>query len=618
MLYDALDASDDLILVLEHAGESDEEPLIAASNEAFCRASGLSSGKLVGTPFTALGVGADCQAIVAASRERRSFRSDMLCRRDAGTPFWFGLHLMPVPNSSPPCSIILGRDISQQRLDRRQHAAIQGLLAKVFVAVQTPVAIVDAQGAVKMNNPALDRLLGAVPGGLNGRPAIGLVAPDSQAAVSQARDRQVATGEEYRIKVRLLHADGSLVPVELASAVVRQDDLRRFRVITFTPLLEPKPPRQVTAPLPMKVVVAGRIKLIGLEDVRASLGGRWPQVADRVLRSAEHVIRQRCGSQDTWCRTKDSSFVVCFANATENEAAFRAATIARDIRTRLIGEGEAPSTAHASAITATIEVADVPGETPDALGDLIGERLNVRLAEIEERARVTLAAAVHGASCKLSAVHAVSLDNTVAHFATLPRRLEHQIQCALAALPFREAQEFDFDRLVLATAAHQEVVRIAGGDLRMMFVPVSFGVFYHRHALDRYLAACQDLDERLRKHLVLVLIDVPQGVPRSRVLDCALRLRPLCQTVCYQADNLELPPIEFSLLGDSFVVAHEVDLRHWDLDDLVKLEKLIGMAHAHRSRMLVHHVSSRAKAGRLLKLGVDMVALHDVDATDMR
>jgi PAS domain S-box-containing protein len=656
MLYDALDASDDLVLVLEHVGESDDEFLIAASNEAFCRASGLDSETLTGKPFTALaardtGV-KNCQAVVAASRERRSFRSDMLCRRTAGTPFWFGLHLMPVPDSTPACSVILGRDITQQRRDRRQHAAIQSLLAKVFVSVQTPVAIVDELGAVLMNNPALDRLLGALPGSMAGKAAIGFVAPDCRDAVNRARQRQAETGEEYRIETRLLRADGSLVAVEAVSTIAEQEDLKRCRIFMVTPLSdsrlsdsklpeskltvsnvsdpkqpdsspseskpsesnlpEAKTPAESAIPRPMRVLVAGRIKLIGLEEVKASLGSRWPAMADRVLRSAEHIIRRRCGPQDTWCRTKDSSFVVSFADAGENEAAFRAAAIAREVRTRLIGEGETPATAYASAITATIEVPDVSGTTLDARNNLIGERLNVRLAEIEARARTTLAQAVHDASCEVSPVHAGAVGKIVAHFASLPRELEHQVQCALVALPLREAQEFDFDRLILATAAQQMVAKIASGGLRTMFVPVSFSVFQDRRILDRYLAACQALDERLRQHLVLTLTDTPQGVPRNRVLDCVLRLRPLCRTVCYQADNLEVPPIEFSLLGDSFIVTHEADLRQWDLDHLVKLEKLIGLAHAHRGRTLVRQVSDRAKAVRLLKLGVDFVALNDL------
>jgi len=614
MVYDALDASDDLILVLEHVGERDEDLLIAAGNEAFFRVSGLSSESLIGTPFIALAIdpGAKaCRAIVAASREHLSFRSDMLCRRSEGVPFWLGLHLMPVPDSTPPCSVVLGRDISKQRRDRRQHSAIQNLLAKVFVTVQTPVAIVDEQGAVVMNNPALDCLLDTIPGSLNGKSAIGFVAPDCRGAVIRLREPQIKAGENYRIRTRVLRADGRSIPVELISTIVESDDLKRCRIVTVMPMSEPGVPMQSAAPQPMKTLVAGRIKLIGLDDVKTALGDRWPVVADRVLRSAEHIITRRCGPHDTWCRTKDSTFIVCFANATQNEAAFRAAAIAREIRNRLIGEGETPATAYTSAITTTIAVPDLPGAAPDALGEMIYQTLNGSLAEIESRARSTLARVVRDASCVISPVHAGALGKVVADFASLPQELEHQVRCALVALPMREAQEFDFDRLILATSAQQILTKLAGGGLRTMFVPVSFEMFHDRRTMDRYLAVCRTLDERLRKHLVLTLTDLPQGVPRNRILDCALRLRPLCRGVGYQANNLELPPVEFSLLAGSVVVVHEADLRQWSLDDLVNLEKLIGVVHAHRGRTLVWQVSSKAKAIRLLKLGVDMVSLND-------
>jgi PAS domain S-box-containing protein len=604
MLYRALNGSDDLVVILEQTGDATDDLLIAASNDAFCRAANADFAELIGKPFLGLAAPeadpATCLALLRAAHERCSFRSELLCSRQRGPPFWLGLHLMPVPQSVPPCSLILGRDITEGRRDRQQHAAIQGLLAKVFVSVQAAVAIADEDGAILMNNPALDHLLGYPVGGLVGHTAQEVVAPEFHAAVAAARARQSSVGQSLRLKAELLHIDGSRVPVEIAATMVQRDDLKRFRITTFTPAA-----KSAVA----KVLVAGKIKLIGLEDVKASLGDRWPAVAARAMSSAEHVIRRRCGTHDTWSRTADSGFLICFGEATEDEAAFRASAIAREIRSRLIGEGESPAAAQVSAVTAAVDMPDSAGQTQDMIAAAIMQRLNAQLAEIERRARDCLAEAMHSASCELTAIHSRHLSEIVGHLAALSSDLERRIQSALVALPPREAQAFDFDRLMLRLAATQVVSAIGAGDRRPVLVPIDFEVFLDRRCGERYVAACQELDERLRPQLILVLTRLPHGVPKNRVLECVMRISPFCHKVGFEAMELDLPPVEFALLSGSMVIVRQEALNRWDQDDLAKFGRLVSTVHTARGRVLVRQVGSWDNARRLLKLGADLISV---------
>ena len=265
--------------------------------------------------------------------------------------------------------------------------------------------------------------------------------------------------------------------------------------------------------------------------------------------------------------------------------------------------------AHVTAIAAAVDMPHRPDQSPDMLATAIGERLNARLAEIEGRARETLRTAVSTARCELAVVRSRHMSEVVGHLATLPRKLEHDLQCALAALPAREAQAFDLDRLVLGVAAEHVVAGLGSGDARPILVEVDFEVFLDRHSTERYVAACQQLDERLRPRLVLVLSRMPFGVPKSRVLDCVMRLRPFCHAMGFQAEAVELPPVEFSVLGASIVVVREADLNGFAAEELAKLDRLIAVVGAHRARVLVRQVSNWDNAKRLLKLGVDLVAL---------
>jgi PAS domain S-box-containing protein len=128
MLYDTLERSDDIVLILEQRGDAAEDIVIASANGAFCRTSGHQQPDLIGRSLPSLAASdADpsrCAEIVRAVHECRSFRSEMLCRRVNGASFWLGLHLMPVHDAMPPCFVILGRDITEslQRASSRRRS----------------------------------------------------------------------------------------------------------------------------------------------------------------------------------------------------------------------------------------------------------------------------------------------------------------------------------------------------------------------------------------------------------------------------------------------------------------------------------------------------------------
>src|ERR1700749_2812634 len=136
IVFDTLDYSDDLILVLEQIDESASGITIAAANDAFCRASGYDHLEIVGLPVQSLAAPAPglpgFANVVRAAHELKSIRTEVLCIRPNRTQFWLGLHLMPVQGSTPQRFVILGRDITESLQARQQQAAVQGLLAKVF------------------------------------------------------------------------------------------------------------------------------------------------------------------------------------------------------------------------------------------------------------------------------------------------------------------------------------------------------------------------------------------------------------------------------------------------------------------------------------------------------
>jgi len=251
-------------------------------------------------------------------------------------------------------------------------------------------------------------------------------------------------------------------------------------------------------------------------------------------------------------------------------------------------------------------VPQVPGQTADMLAATINERLNSRLAEIEAKARETLRQAVQVTTCRLEPVRSRRTREVVAHFVRLPHECELRILAAYSALPANERQSFDFDRLVLGVAAEQAITAIAKGGSHLVLVNVDFEVFLERRRTERYVAACQALDSRLRERLVLVLCGMPHGFPKSRVLECVMRLRPFCHGVGFQSDSMDAPAVELSLLATAIVVLRSDGRAARDID---KLTELVNRLHAYQARILVRHVASWEDAKPLARIGVDLISM---------
>ena len=267
------------------------------------------------------------------------------------------------------------------------------------------------------------------------------------------------------------------------------------------------------------------------------------------MATAEHVIKSRCGRSDTYARTPEGDFLICFGPGTnEDEAAFRAASIAREIRVRLIGDGQDSGTADVSAITTAIELPDGPPKTQDLLTAALNDRLNARLAASETRAREILTSATTTAVCELEPVYGARSSQPVAYYAQLPSDLDQRLQAAYGALPAAERAACDYDRSGArgrGRAGHCYAHQRA----RTIFVDVSFEVILDRHLEERYLATCRSLDQRLRDRLVLVVNGVPQNCPQFRLFDWVTRIRPLCHGLGFQLEALEAPRFDLMALG---------------------------------------------------------------------
>jgi PAS domain S-box-containing protein len=601
LTYQAMAGSDDIVLVLERDDSLEaNDAIIVATNAAFRRASGYSDDQLVGhTVADFFPVPANAETLTTAIRGSGSLRSELACRRADGTTFILGMHLMPAPRRTPVkvCFVMLGRDISEAVKARQMQESIQQLLAKVFGCVDVAVAIINPLGRVVMTNRHCDRLLGYKPNGMLGRSSLELVAPTARDFVASRVKQQRLDGADDTYSTLALREDGSELGVRVSAAIATTGDSKQFRIITLRP--------EATDKNQLRSESVGRIKLVGIEEVRAALGDRWPAVAERAMATAELVIKRRCGPQDSFSRVDDTSFLMCFGALSEEEASFRAAMIGREIRNRLIGQGESADNAYVRSIAAVVRFPD-HGESGASLNAILLNGLDKQLERLERDARETLQDILESPACDLESIYGRSSAQIVASQVHIPHSIERRLASALAVLPQRESDTFDPGELLFGFAAQHAITSLAQGDKTPILVKIDFETFSTRVRTERFFAMCAKIDLRVTRRLIVLLASLPVGLPRTRLQDCINRLRPFCRGVGYQVE--ELAALEQIDLSNSYDPIVALPSAACFTHKPGKLKEFFHSLQSHRARVLVIGVGSVKDAVALRSVGADMIS----------
>ncbi|MEA2775651.1 MAG: hypothetical protein QOF90_1057 [Acetobacteraceae bacterium] len=595
-------SSDDIVLVVERDNSiKTSDARIAATNAAFRRASGYSEDQIVG--HLVMDVFPDenhAETLMNAIRGPGSLRTELACRRADGGTFVLGMHLMPAPARRPgnDCFIILGRDISEALKARQMQQSIQQLLAKVFSSVDIALAIINVSGKIVMTNSRIERLLGYRSNEMTGLTSLELVAPSARASVAARVKQQQAAGDDTTYSTIVMRKDGTEVPVTITSVIATTSDRKQFRIITLR--------SEAIDTTAMRSESVGRIKLVGMDEVRDALADRWPAVAERAMATAEVVIKRHCGPQDSFSRADDTSFLMCFGALTEEEASFRAAMIGREIRKRLIGLGESPDNAYVRSIAAVVRFPD-QGASGASLNSILLSGLDKQLDRLERDARQTLQEVLGSPACELEVIFGRTSTQSAASQVHISDKMERRLAGALAALPQREADAFDLNGLLIGLAAQQAITSMPQGDTTPILVEVSFETFTARPTTERFFAMCAMIDARVTRRLIVMLSSLPVGLPRTRLQDCINRLRPFCRGVGYYVEELAaLAQIDLSN-GYNPIVALPASACFASPPG--KLKDLFHLLQSQRAQVLVLGVGSMKDASALRSVGADMISM---------
>ena len=607
----ALDLSGTMVLVIVRGSGG---LMVADVSPAFMQRTGWEWTAIVGQPWDMVPAGADsvpAQTLRTAMATGVPCQAEIWCRTlDRSGSFLFGLRLVP---TGPGQFTIVGRDITAQDAASRQQRAAQGLLARMFATIGTAIAITDWQDTLLMTNPHFDRMHGRAPGSLTGSSLRQLLTPASRGPMEAARAAQAESHARVEVEhpAQSLHQDGTVIDITLR-AVITEHAADRFRIVTLIPRIGGT------------FRVAGNIRLIGLEDGRLAMGAGWAAIAERAI--AERAVAERAAAErpmaeramamaaavihrslapgDTYSRTDDGDFLICFAGAAEEDARFRIAMIARDICARLMGDGVDIASSQVTGLVATI---DATGTEEHELPALLLTRLGDRRFVAARQARRLLVDALHTVRCVTVPI-TDRAGGCVGTLIDIPGPTQRELAAALTLLSDTEAAGFDLNILMLTLLVEQAGALPgleAGGPV---LLSIDLDLLHRPGHAARLMALAETLPSGLRARLTILLRHLGLEHGPHRVQAPMQQLRTHCRDAAFALPHPELPPSMLTLACGNPNPVVALPAARLLRPDRERIAQFVAALHARDGRLLALGAAAADRAA-LLQVGVDWVAM---------
>ncbi len=623
-----LDRTNDTVVITNGELRADTPgPVIRWINEAMLRSGGYSAEDLIGQPLAALYPRDSFPRILEQLQETAHGKVPMQHETQAldrnGRAIWLQVNTVPLYDTAGRLShlIRIGRDITVRKRIEQERETTQRLLASVFGVIDQALGVVDASGNFAMVNTAVTRQLGWSVFDLAGKPFTTVIEEASRKWLT----RQLAAREEVeqtcRLPTELLHRNGTIIPGEIVSAVIMQPDGRQYRAITFLQKAAaiaapaaPSPEISVQSAVrdllkragsPAEIV-AGKVQLVGMAEVRAALGERWRDVSASVFTLAEHILRRHIGPNDACHRTADDGFLVCFAELDEAEAQVKAQDIADEIRATLTSVAPEMAGANVTGFAARVSIDSSESGSDEAIIQALEGRLARERRRLEGGAIETLRGNLANAQALFQKVRTET--NQVAPFTVvrLPKPLEGALD-VLRALG-RPDYGLEAELLLLTGAAERLLGELTATRTDVIVIPVRMSTLVQRREAERWLQIARSMAQPGKRRLVIEITELSRDTARTRMTDLVMTISSLCRAVAFELPSPEPAFVNGLPTTVSVVTIPLPRLGNEDGTGHVQAAtKLMKALQNRNCRLLVKGVTTPTQAMSLAKAGVSLL-----------
>lgn len=378
-------------------------------------------------------------------------------------------------------------------------------------------------------------------------------------------------------------------------------------------------------------LIAGRVQLLGLAEIKAALGARWDRHGGVVFDLIERSIRKRLAPTDVYQRDLDGNFAICFAELSESEAAFKARAIAEEIRAKILGRdwdaGTAPLT---SEVTAFLdEVAGGAGQqqslmvhgeaheielgveevaqSDDLLG-LLTSRLEAAADRSRQAERGIVMEIANQSALELHPVETYRGEIAPFRFATFDKTTLEKVAALRSRRPSSADLVRDLDVLLLSKVA-EEILGQPPGKSTVLIVNIHFSTIDGKRRLEHLKKLCSTLTDSARAGLVFNIVEVPADLLPAKVAEQFHQIRHFCRAMMVDCAALTLGNIDPQMLRTPVLTFKAEKLAMEIARDASAASVFLKKLRLKRLRVLVYGSATARQRGQIKALGVEYLAL---------
>ncbi len=371
-----------------------------------------------------------------------------------------------------------------------------------------------------------------------------------------------------------------------------------------------------------KSLIAGRVQLVGLNEVKKSLGDSWQGMAEKAYEIAEKTIRRHLDPRDILRKDKNGDFVVCFADLSEQEAACKAQLIKHEVGEKLLGtqagelgldsaQIEAATMQSISQVDAEsheLDLKDAKVNSGNDAFDLINAKLQAAAQRAGELAKDLLKELIDTATLELRAVKMKNRSPAPFQLSEFDKNSRAKIQKILSFGNDPVSIQCELDMLHLSKASEALVEAMASGETGMTTIGVHCSTLLNRRYLERYRQLCESLPDALRHALVIVVRDIPEDLHAPRTHEVINQIRPFARVLALEVRSLSMHQIDPETTRAPIVVLETAGIKQLLTQDAQEMRQFFSAIHGKRAKVLIENPPKVEAVEDLWRAGADFIA----------
>ncbi len=507
-------------------------------------------------------------------------------------------------------------------------------LHEVVSAFEAPLVIVDKSGTIEVANQKLCDLLGSAAGSVEGGKFSDIFRasmPEDQ-LTGKLRKAIETAAKPWRACLHVQDAEGRDIHFN-AKFSVMQPSAGYVSVLVLLSQIEKgeaatRTPEQSTMAEIRSMVssaggkfTAGQLEMIGLEEVRMSLGDRWERLASRVYSIADSILKSRLSEDDVFRRDAEGNYIICFARLSNEPAWFKAKALGQEIREALLGEDatdqlaefklDADTRERMSGVrSATYEI-EILAEEVDGIPDVVGlikGKIETASALLKKKAASLLRSLAENRAVQFIGVKSIDGKNVPIQLATFDANTEAGAQWLRQVHDNAPKLVEQLDTMLLG-AVLERMYQVTPVTFPVTFVDVNFKTLHSPHSARSYYDIFGSATGQPAQSLIINVGDIPVNLHHGRISEVFRFLRNYCR---YTAIRLTKP-----ILGNINLAESRISLVTIDFPDLQLMLKrdtnavivLFKQLRHFNVRVAVNHIPSALCLQALQELRPDFYTM---------